>query len=168
MIFAYVSLILFSNLLPNLVSRRNSTMLIKASLWISVVLNGVASVLLFAIAQPFGGIIFAIFAVFLIWYARCVQKRIPYAAANLTTAIAILNTNLGLAFVPLGAMVGLLGYFFLWVWALLGTLSLDVMQEITSNANSNSEEQSDLSLLGGFVGFLFVLSFYWTHQVSAQ
>ncbi|KAL7475575.1 hypothetical protein ACHAW6_001491, partial [Cyclotella cf. meneghiniana] len=150
------------------VMSRNAIMLIKASLWVSVVLNGVAAALLFATAQPVGGTIFAIFGVFLIWYARCVQKRIPYAAANLTTAITILQNNLGIVLIALASMVGLLGYSFLWRRALFGTLSLDVMQEITINSDSPSQEQSALSLVGGFVGFLFVLSFHWTHQVTAQ
>eukprot|EP00804_Cyclotella_cryptica_P030708 CCRYP_009124-RB/>CCRYP_009124-RB protein AED:0.05 eAED:0.05 QI:233/1/1/1/1/1/4/588/512 len=147
------------------VMSRNPIMLIKASLWFSIVLNIVAAVLLFATAQPYGGIIFTIFIVCLIWYARRVQNRIPYAAANLTTGITILKTNLGIVFVAVGSMVVLLGYFFLWISAFLGVLSLDVMHEITSSAYDDSEEQSVLSLLGGFVGFLFLLSLYWTHQV---
>ena len=110
---------------------------------------------------------YAVFTVCLIWYARSVQNRIPYAASNLKTGITILKTNLGLGFVALGSMVGLLAYCFGWVWALAGTMQLDAMQDAgVGEASYSSGDQSGLSPLGGFIAFLFVLSFYWTHQVT--
>mmetsp|Transcript_28741 Transcript_28741/g.61279 ORF Transcript_28741/g.61279 Transcript_28741/m.61279 type:complete len:575 (+) Transcript_28741:166-1890(+) len=151
------------------IMRRNAIGLIKASLWISVVLCGLSALLLMS-AAPVAGIMFGVFTVCLIWYARSVQSRIPYAASNLKCGITVLKANLGLGLVALGSMVGLLAYCFGWVWAFIGTMQLDAMKDSTSASLSDysensSDDQSDLSALGGVVAFLFVLSFYWTHQV---
>lgn len=147
---------------------RNAIGLIKASLWVSVVLCGLSALLLMA-AAPFAGIIYGIFTVCLIRYARRVQNRIPYAASNLKCSIAVLKTNLGLGLVAIGSTMGLIAYCFGWFWALIGTMQLDAMKDSTSASGSeyseNSSDDSDLSALGGIVAFLFVLSFYWTHQI---
>jgi len=108
----------------------------------------------------FAGIFFGILTVCLVCYIKAVHNRIPYAASNLKCAITIVKTNLGLGLIALGSMMGLLGYYFSWVWAFAGTMKLDVMTESIS-----SEDSSDLSAVGGVVAFLFLLSFYWTHQV---
>lgn len=82
----------------------------------------------------------------------------------------MLKTNLGLGLVAIGSMVGLMGYCFGWVWAFAGTMHLDAMKDSSSasySSENSSVDQSDLSPLGGIVAFLFVLSFYWTHQVIA-
>ena len=148
---------------------RNAIGMIKASLWFSVVLCGLAAFALMA-AAPVAGIFYAVFTVCLIWYARTVQNRIPYAASNLKCGITVLKTNLGLGVVALGSMVGLLCYCFGWAWAIFGTMQLDAMWDTTQYSGSGySQSQSpgdkDLSALGGFVMFVLVLSFYWTHQV---
>jgi len=109
---------------------------------------------------PFAGIFYGILTVCLVCYIKAVHNRIPYAASNLKCAITIVKTNLGLGLIALGSMMGLLGYSFSWVWAFAGTMQLDVMKESIS-----SEDSSDLSAFGGVVAFLFLLSFYWTHQV---
>lgn len=150
---------------------RNAVALIKASLWFSIVLCGLSAIFLIAVAPP-AGIFYGIFTVCLIWYARRVQSRIPYAASNLKCGITVLKANMGLGLVALGSMVGLLSYSFGWVWAIVGTMQLDAMTENISaswdssgSSEYSSGDQSDLSSLGSFVAFLFVLSFYWTHQV---
>ena len=148
--------------------RSNAIGLIKCSLWFSIVLCGV-SALTFMAVSPFVGIFYAIFTVCLIWYARRVRNRIPYAASNLKVAITVLKTNLGLGLVSIASMMALIGYCSGWVFAFGGTMQLDVMKnDSTSESYSydgSSSDQSDLSALGGFVGFLFILSFYWTQQV---
>lgn len=170
------------------VMSKNAIALIKASLWFSVVLCGISAVALMAVA-PLAGIFYSVFTVCLIWYARLVQKqnmvcsmsddgtalmnnhllthcsvyhrsvqsRIPYAASNLKCGITVLKSNLGLGLIAAGSMMGLLLYSFGWVYAFAGTMSLDAMQDGTS--------EDDASPLAGFVAFVFVLSFYWTHQV---
>ncbi|KAL9183771.1 hypothetical protein ACHAXT_004627 [Thalassiosira profunda] len=151
------------------VMNRNATGLIKASLWFSVVLCGLAAVLLMATAPP-AGIFYAVITVCLVWYMRTVQSRIPYAASNLKAGITVLKANLGLGLVALGSMAGLLLYCFGWTWAFVGTMQLDVMWDAQAtgqynNNQSNSQGESDLSALGGFAGFVFILCFYWSHQV---
>lgn len=146
---------------------RNAIGLIKASLWVSIVLCGLSALILLSVSPP-AGIVNAIFTVCLIWYARRVQNKIPYAASNLKCGITVLKNNLGLGLVSLGAMTGLLGYCFGWVWAFAGTIQLDAMT-VNTSASSYGEtsfgDESGLSALGSVVAFLFVLSFYWTHQV---
>jgi hypothetical protein len=110
---------------------------------------------------PLAGFFYGILTVCLVCYIKAVQNRIPYAASNLKCAITIVKTNLGLGFIALGSMTGLLGYSFSWVWAFAGTMQLDAM----TTESISSEDSSDLSAVGGVVALLFVLSFYWTHQV---
>lgn len=114
---------------------------------------------------PVAGFFYGVITICLICYIKAVKKRIPYAACNLKCAITILRANLGLVLIALGSMMGLLGYFFSWFLAFAGTMQLDAMTESASATSSNSEDSSDLSAAGGIVAFLFVLSFYWTHQV---
>ena len=109
----------------------------------------------------FSGFFFGILTVCLVCYIKAVHNRIPYDASNLKCAITIVKTNLGLGFIALGSMTGLLGYSFSWVWAFAGTMQLDAM----TTESISSEDSSDLSAVGGVVALLFVLSFYWTHQV---
>jgi len=147
---------------------RNAIGLIKASLWFSVVLCGMSALLLLS-AAPIAGIIYGVFTVLLIWYARSVQSRIPYAASNLKCAITVLKTNLGLGLVSIGSMVGLIAYSLTWIWALIGTMQLDSMKDggeyNWDESSVNKSDDSDVSALGGIVAFFFLLSFYWTHQV---
>mmetsp|Transcript_32638 Transcript_32638/g.58931 ORF Transcript_32638/g.58931 Transcript_32638/m.58931 type:complete len:576 (-) Transcript_32638:122-1849(-) len=147
---------------------RNAIGLIKASLWVSVVLCGLAAFVLLFVAPP-AGIIYAVFTVCLVWYARRVQNRIPYAASNLKCGITVLKNNLGLGLVSLVSMVGLFGYCVGWVWAFAGTMQLDAMLDssaASSYSENSSEDQSvEVSAIGHVTVFLFVLSFYWTHQV---
>lgn len=89
-----------------------------------------------------------------------------------STGINVLKANLGLSLVSIGSMLGLLAYCFTWVCAVVGTMQLDAMKDSTASSwngeygnEYSSQDSSDLSPLGSFVGFLFVLSFYWTHQV---
>ena len=130
-------------------------------------LCGLAALVLFFVA-PFAGIIYAVFTVCLVWYARRVQNRIPYAASNLKCGITVLKSNLGLGLVSLVSMMGLFGYCVGWVWAFAGTMQLDAMLDSSaaSYSENSSEDQSvEISTLGHVTVFLFVLSFYWTHQV---
>ena len=54
----------------------------------------------------------------------------------------------------------------MWSVGFMGTMQQGVMIDDSSYSSTNSQDQgSDLSALGGFIGFLFLLSFYWTHQV---
>mmetsp|Transcript_33051 Transcript_33051/g.63155 ORF Transcript_33051/g.63155 Transcript_33051/m.63155 type:complete len:586 (-) Transcript_33051:185-1942(-) len=146
---------------------RNAIGLIKASLWFSIILCGLSAVVLLPLAPP-AGVVYAVFTVCLIWYARRVQNRIPYAASNLKCGITVLKTNLGLGLVSIGSMVGLLGYCMGWAWGFAGLMQLDVMfvgSSASWNVEKSSQDETDLSTVGSVVVFFFGLSFYWTHQV---
>mmetsp|Transcript_3897 Transcript_3897/g.4518 ORF Transcript_3897/g.4518 Transcript_3897/m.4518 type:complete len:481 (-) Transcript_3897:165-1607(-) len=76
-------------------------------------------------------------------YAYMVWNRIPFAAANLNTALTGVRQNLGLAVVA---------YIFLaiaFVWSIWWSVAAT----------------GTMSVLGEGALFLFFLSFYWTHQV---
>ena len=142
-------------------NHRNAILLIRASLWFSVGLCGLIAVIFLAVA-PIAGVFYGVLTVCLVCYTRAVQGRIPYAASNLKCAVTVLKTNLGLGLIALVSMLGLMGYSFSWVLAFAGTMQLNAM---TESSSATSEDSSDLSAIGGIVGFLFLLSFYWTHQV---
>ena len=144
--------------------QRNTILLIKVSLWLPVALCTLSTVLTLFV-NWLVGIFYGIITVCLVCYIMAVKKRIPYAACNLKCAITILKANLGLGFIALGSMMGLLGYSFSWFLAFAGTMQLDAMTESASSTSSSSEDSSDLSAAGGIVAFLFFVSFYWTHQV---
>ena len=110
------------------------------------------------------GFIYGFFTICLVWYTRSVQSRIPYAASNLKCAVTVLKTNLGLGFIALGSMLVLIGYSFGWFKAFTGTMQLNAMTE-GSGATSEDSSSSDISGIGVIVGFFFILSFFWTHQV---
>lgn len=142
-------------------NHRNAILLIRASLWFSVGLCGLIAVIFLAVA-PIAGVFYGVLTVCLVCYTRAVQGRIPYAASNLKCAVTVLKTNLGLGLIALVSMLGLMGYSFSWVLAFAGTMQLNAM---TESSSATSEDSSDLSAIGGIVGSLFLLSFYWTHQV---
>ena len=79
-------------------------------------------------------------------YAYFVWSRIPFAAANLNTALSAVRTNLGTAVVA---------YFFLFLgfgWAIWWSI---VAGDMMAN-------------YGNGVAFLFFLSYYWTQQVLSN
>ncbi|KAL7467763.1 hypothetical protein ACHAXS_008010 [Conticribra weissflogii] len=158
---------------------RNAIALIHASLWISIGLCVLVAVLNIAV-NPVGSVVFGVLAGCLLCYARAVRDKIPYAAENLKCAIAVVKTNFGLVLLSFGATVSFLGFSVIWAWAFGAAMNKGVMWTETTydssvalgsdddwiNANSGSSDSNkDLSALGGFVGFFFILSFYWTHEV---
>jgi hypothetical protein len=147
---------------------RNAAALIRASLWFSVALCGTAALLFLPLAPP-AGILYAVLTGCLACYARSVQHKIPFAAWNLTCAIRAIRANLGIALVALGALVALVGFALGWSLAFAGVMNLDAVKEPdTSSVDPPSESSTDdveLNGLGAGLALLFLLSFYWTHQV---
>lgn len=76
-------------------------------------------------------------------YAYYVWRRIPFAAANMNTALTAVRSNLGL---------GVVAYFVLAI-----TFGWMVWWSLTASTMMNA--------YGSGVTFLFFLSYYWTHQV---
>lgn len=135
---------------------KNAIGMIKASLWLSIILCGLVAILSIFVAPPVG-ILYGIVTVCLVCYLKKVKNRIPYAASNLKCSISVLKNNLGLGLVAIGSIIGLAAYSFSWAFAFIFTMNLDAMKDNTGD--------DDLSPLGGFVACSFLLSFYWTHEV---
>ena len=76
-------------------------------------------------------------------YAYMVWGRIPFAAANLKTALAAVRANMGLSFVAHLFLLLAFGWSLWW--------------SVTAGAA--------ISSAGTGIVFLFLLSYYWTHQV---
>ena len=76
-------------------------------------------------------------------YAKLVWQRIPFAAANLRTALTAVKSNLGLGVIACGLLVLALGWSVLWFSGLGSALGSNTL----------------------VVVFLLFLSFYWVHQV---
>ena len=148
------------------VMSRNAASLIRASLYFSVVLCGMAALVFLPLAPP-AGILYLIMTGCLICYARSVQHKIPFAACNLNCAIRVVKANLGIALVALGVLVALVAFSFSWILAFVGTMSLDAMKEPVpmDQQQYNNGNDEELNSLGGGLALLFLLSFYWTHQV---
>lgn len=77
------------------------------------------------------------------WYAKVVWPRIPYAAANLQTALTAVQSNLGMAVVSYAFTA------IAFVWSIFWFVGC-----------GNALEGQNL-----FVVFLLFLSYYWVHQV---
>lgn len=122
---------------------RFATELIKAALIFTVFLSLLIAVLGLMSGQVLMGCIGLFMFAVGICYARAVWHRIPFAAANLNTALAAVKDNMGLTVVA---------YVFLiiaMVWSALWFIGLG---ESISAANQA-------------VLFFLLLSYYWVHQV---
>ena len=150
------------------VMSRNAAALIRASLWFSVALCGMAALLFLPLAPP-AGILYAVLTGCLACYARSVQHKIPFAACNLTCAIRAIRANLGIALVAMGVLVALVGFTCGWSLAFAGVMNLDAVKEPATGSidppSDYSTDDMELNGLGAGLALLFLLSFYWTHQV---
>mmetsp|Transcript_61449 Transcript_61449/g.73004 ORF Transcript_61449/g.73004 Transcript_61449/m.73004 type:complete len:500 (-) Transcript_61449:263-1762(-) len=120
-----------------------ATQLVKMALIFSVAMSGVVAVLGFMSGQLMMAILGALSFAVGICYAYAVWDRIPFAAANMNTALTGVRSNMGLSFCA---------YFFIFVafaWSVLWTLAAS----------------GTMSALGQGSLFLFLVSYYWTHQV---
>jgi hypothetical protein len=88
-------------------------------------------------------------------YAWAIWHRIDFAASNLVTALTAVRANLGVALVAYGMVVAAVVWSLLWMTSLIGVYA-------------RSATCKDGVCQGGVNGgtmVLFLLSFYWTHQV---
>jgi hypothetical protein len=125
---------------------RFPTEMIKLSLICSVFLGLVSAVFCFMTGQVMIGVLCLVAFVVGCCYAKMVWFRIPFAAANLTTALSAVQSNKGLYVVAYGITAVSAGWSTLWFIGLGNAL-----------AASN----------GGIL-FLLFLSYYWTTQVLSN
>jgi hypothetical protein len=81
------------------------TELVKASLIMTVALSGAIAVLGLLSGQVFAGVLGIIFFAIGVCYARAVWPRIPFAAANLNTALTAVKSNMGLTVIGYGMIL---------------------------------------------------------------
>jgi hypothetical protein len=122
---------------------KHSTVLVKASLVFSVVTSLAVGIIGFMVGSLMMGILGLVSFAVGICYAKMVWSRIPFAAANLNTALAAVQQNMGLAVVA----YGFLGIAF--AWSIFWFLGL-----------SDALAGSNLPVV-----FVCFLSYYWVHQV---
>ena len=155
--------------------KTNAVALIQSSLYFAVGFNIILALWLLIAAD--GGIAAGIgpafLALLLAWYAKIVWHRIPFAAANLRTAITAVQANIGMAFLALANIplvtlwFGIWGYTFQCVLHSPWMQSQDTKVEVTDDAVGfqNQHEDDSFSTQGSIVIFALMLSFYWTLQV---
>lgn len=120
--------------------------LIKVSLFFQIGCSFVVAILGLMSGSILMGIFGALGFFFSCCYAYFVWDRIPFAAANLNTALTAVKANLGVAAVA---------YIFLFLgfgWAIWWSI-------VSGNMMAN---------YGAGVAFLFFLSYYWTQQVLSN
>lgn len=135
---------------------RFASALIKVALIFNVVLNFVVGLAALAAgATPLAIVCFLSFAM-MVCYAYAVWNRIPFAAANMVTAITAVRTNFGLSFFAYLALLMTFGWSIWWSLAAVST------SFVTNGCNAQGECESASN---GVVVFLFFVSYFWTAQV---
>jgi hypothetical protein len=107
-------------------------------------------------AQELGFMVLLIL-VLTVLYAQSVWQSIPFAAANLNTALSAIQTNQGVCGIAYG--VALVANLWVLIWALAMTgASYNHRNTICNNGVCQSH-------LNFFVAFFLILSYFWTAQV---
>mmetsp|Transcript_1438 Transcript_1438/g.3154 ORF Transcript_1438/g.3154 Transcript_1438/m.3154 type:complete len:487 (+) Transcript_1438:163-1623(+) len=119
------------------------TAMVKSGLVFSAVLSGAMAIMFLMSGDLYMILLGAFFFMVTMCYVASVWKRIPYAAANLNTALNAVKSNAGLGLVAYLIMALAFGWTGLWMMGIANSLA-------TSNA--------------GIVFLLFV-SYYWTFGV---
>lgn len=135
--------------------------LIKTALIFNVVMYGLMG--LFGLVVGAAGMAVMGFLMFALaaWYTCKVWDRIPFAAANLKTAITSIRANIGVTIFGYFSLIVLFGWS-IW-WAITAIVVLDVSADnVEENGGGEDEEVPEVN---GVILFLLLLSFYWTQQV---
>ena len=115
----------------------------KAALLFSVAMSGVVAVLGLLSGQMLMGILGCVMFAIGICYAKLVWPRIPFAAANLNTALTAVKANMGLTFCAYMMLFLAFGWSLLWFVG---------MGQAVSSSNAP-------------ILFLLLVSYFWVHQV---
>jgi len=122
---------------------RYPTEMVKAGLISSAVLIGTIAVMTLLSGSGFAALIAIFFFAITLCYIKSVWSRIPFAAANLKTALSAVKSNTGLIVVAYLVMAVAFAWTGFWIAGMAGSL-----------ATSNSA-----------IVFLLLVSFYWTFEV---
>eukprot|EP00539_Tryblionella_compressa_P000434 CAMPEP_0178743810 /NCGR_PEP_ID=MMETSP0744-20121128/6405_1 /TAXON_ID=913974 /ORGANISM="Nitzschia punctata, Strain CCMP561" /LENGTH=521 /DNA_ID=CAMNT_0020396841 /DNA_START=20 /DNA_END=1585 /DNA_ORIENTATION=- len=130
--------------------------LIKASLFFNLVCIGIMGISALAAGAIFLFVMTAIMFMFNVAYTYAVWPRIPFAAANLVTAVSVIRNNMGLVFFAYNNMI------VTFLWSIWWAIAFASSTYVLSGCNAEGVCENDVN---GFITFLFFLSFYWTAQV---
>lgn len=162
---------------------RNAAGLIQTSMYMAIATNIILTVVLLISGAIWPAILTGLGAFFTWMYARYVWHRIPLAAANLKTAVASIQSQLGVAFLGLASIPIQLFWWALWIYFFVCSLSTPFMKsqvdhsytkETSHSSGYNGDAVDDYvstthdesySSLWYFLVFLMLVSFYWTTQV---
>jgi hypothetical protein len=151
-----VSLVLISGAMSILV--KVATQLIQMSLLLTVVVNGLTTLLLIAKGWYWTSGIGIVSVMVSLWYYRSIRHRIPFAAANLTTALSAIQCNGGLVLLGF-AMTALLHVgSVLWFLACLGAF---VQSADCTNSNSTNQSDCTESQWSPAVLMAMLFLYYW-------
>mmetsp|Transcript_11125 Transcript_11125/g.16844 ORF Transcript_11125/g.16844 Transcript_11125/m.16844 type:complete len:580 (-) Transcript_11125:1586-3325(-) len=164
----FISLLIISGVLAFILSALSLSFmtyfaegLIKTALIVNVIMYGVMALFGFAVGAAGMGFMGLIMFVFAAWYTFKVWDRIPFAAANLKTAITSIRANIGVT------IFGYLSLFVLFGWSIAWAITAIVVLDVSADNMEGNEggEDEELPEVNGVVLFLLLLSFYWTQQV---
>ena len=131
--------------------------LIKVALWFNIIVNGVIALLaLITGLIPLAILCFVAFG-FSCYYAYVVWSRIPFAAANMVTAITAVRDNIGVSFFAYVSVILTLG------WTMWWSISFVATTFVVSGCDAETYECETEP--NGLLVFLFLISYFWSIQV---
>jgi Plasma-membrane choline transporter len=134
--------------------------LIKASLIFTVVMSALMVVFSFSTQNVLGVIMSLLFFALTCCYAYCVWSRIPFATANLVTAMTAVKANCGITVAAyiMAALAAL--WSFVWAVAFMG-----LFDSVYTCTNPNIPETCVIEGSGWGYLFLLFLAYFFSHQV---
>ena len=133
--------------------------LIKAALIFSVVMSFLMMVFSFLSGNILGAIFGLLFFLMSCCYAWCVWSRIPFATANLVTAISAVKANCGITIAAYVFCILMALWSFVWAVAWMGTMGNNC------EGNSSSPTTCAPTGIGWFYLFMLFIAFFFIHQV---
>lgn len=134
--------------------------MMQIALMASCVVLGADIVLLFMNGSPGLGFLGLFVLICTGLYAYSVQRRIPFAAANLRTALSAIQTNYGVCMVAYAVAVAANFFVVLWVLAFAG-----VAFKVGGHGFEEGQHGEFDFNLNPFLVTFMILSYYWTAQV---
>jgi hypothetical protein len=129
--------------------------MMQISLMASCLVLGAETVLLFLDRSPGLGFIGLFVLICTALYAYSVQRRIPFAAANLRTALSAIETNYGVCMVAYAVAAAANLFVVLWLLAFAGI----------AFKHYGSSKDGLVFTLNPYLVIFMILSYYWTSQV---
>lgn len=141
---------------------RHSEGLIKTALIFNCVVYGVFGLLMLMTGVVVAALISLILFAICACYAKAVWERIPFAAVNMKTAISAVRANIGVTIYAYIALFFFVGWTVWWSVTAITTLNL------YDQDDQDDKDDPDASEVNGGLLFLFLISYYWTHQVISN